>query len=219
MGRFKIENTEHYGGGGGGGYFSLANDKDTARVRIMFNGIEDVGGYAVHEVNVDGRTRYVSCLREYNEPIDKCPMCAAKRAQIVKFYIPFYMVDEDTVKLWERGKKFVAKLTSLCARYPNLVSHIFEVERNGKKGDQSTMYEIYEVDEDNTTLEDLPEVPEILGGVVLDKSAEEMEHYLDYGEFPSDAGNTERTHDRRDSGVTRRTPATSRRTERRGEAF
>lgn len=227
MARFNAETAENYGGNGGHGFFSLANDKDTARVRFMYNGIEDLQGYAVHEVEVDGRKRYVNCLREYNELIDNCPMCAAQRFQVAKLYIPLYVIDERTgkgeIKLWERGKKFIAKLSSICSRYPNLVSHIFEIERNGKKGEQTTTYEIYEVGQDDTILEDLPEVPEILGGVVLDKTAQEMEHYLDYGEFPSTEQPTERRAESRREEVTRRTPANTNRREvespRRREAF
>ena len=51
MGAFKAnEDMDHYGGQGSAGFFSLKDDKDTARVRFMYSGIEDVQGYAVHEV-------------------------------------------------------------------------------------------------------------------------------------------------------------------------
>ena len=214
MARFNAQTAENYGGNGGHGFFSLANDKDTARVRFMYNGIEDLQGYAVHEVEIDGRKRYVNCLREYNEPIDNCPFCADHRFQLAKLYVPLYVLDEKgngEVKLWERGKKFISKIASICSRYPNLVSHIFEIERNGKKGEQTTTYEIYEVDQDDTILEDLPEVPEIVGGVVLDKSYEDMEYYLDNGVFPEESNynsrQPERRTDNRREEVTRRTPS------------
>lgn len=186
MARFSADEVDRYGGQGGAGYFSLKNDKDLAQVRFMYDSIDDVIGYAVHEVEIDGRKRYVNCPREYNEPIDKCPFCAAKKFQQAKLFIPLYNVNEQKIQIWERGKKFFAKISSLCTRYPNLVSHIFEIERNGKKGETSTTYEIYEVDHDDTKLTDLPEVPEILGGLVLDKSADDMEFYLANGYFPPD---------------------------------
>ena len=214
MARFNAETAENYGGNGGHGFFSLANDKDTARVRFMYNGIEDLQGYAVHEVEIDGRKRYVNCLREYNESVDNCPFCADHRFQLANLYVPLYVLDEKgngEVKLWERGKKFIAKISSICSRYPNLVSHIFEIERNGKKGEQTTTYEIYEVDQDDTILEDLPEVPEIVGGVVLDKSYEDMEYYLDKGVFPEESNTNsrqpERRTDNRREEATRRTPS------------
>lgn len=187
MGRFKADEVDNYGGNGGTGFFSLKDDKDVARVRFMYNGINDVEGYAVHEVDVDGRKRYVNCLRNYNDPVDSCPFCAAKKFQVAKLFIPLFDVDEERIKVWERGKKFFSKISSICARYSDLVSHIFEIERNGKRGSTQTTYEIYEVEQDDTQLEDLPELPEIIGGFVLDKTADEMEYYLENGEFPEDS--------------------------------
>lgn len=188
MAKFNANEVENYGGSGGAGYFSLKNDKDTAQVRIMYNTIDDVEGYAVHQVEVDGKKRYVNCLREYNQPVSDCPFCEARNFQLAKLFVPLYDIDDDKVKIWERGKKFFSKIGSICARYsnPTVVSHIFEIERNGKPGDQTTSYEIYETDQDNTTMEDLPEKPELLGGLILDKSADEMRYYLDNGKFPSD---------------------------------
>jgi hypothetical protein len=212
MSRFNVNDTDNYGGQGGAGYFSLKNDKDVARVRFMYNGVEDVEGYAVHQITLGEKERYVNCLREYNEPKDKCPLCVNNNFQIVKFFIPIYNIDEDNTQIWERGKKFSSKISSICARYSNLASHVFEIERNGKAGDLTTTYEIYEVDKDDTTLDDLPEIPLVLGGVVLDKTAEDMEYYLDNGDFPSEGSQvserrSSRSEDREERPTGRRTPA------------
>ena len=216
MARFNANEVDRYGGQGGAGYFKLVNDKDVARVRFMYNGIDDLEGYAVHEVMVDGKKRYVNCLRAYNEPIDQCPFCKAKKFQVAKLFVPLYNIDEDKVQIWERGKKFFAKMSSICSRYANgndLVAQVFEVERNGKAHETTTTYEIYPVDRpDGTTLDDLPERPQIVGGVVLDKTAEEMEYYLDNECFPSDGQPVRRrgrVDDEPDRGrrVGRRTPA------------
>lgn len=206
MARFKADEVDNYGGNGGTGFFSLKDDKDVARVRFMYKGLDDVEGYAVHEVDIDGKKRYVNCLRNYDDPVENCPFCEAKKFQIAKLFIPLYDVDEERIKVWERGKKFFSKISSICARYSDLVSHIFEIERNGKRGSTQTTYEIYEVEQDNTQLEDLPELPEIIGGFVLGKTADEMEYYLDNGEFPEDSDNEER--------ITRRTRNTEDRTSR-----
>lgn len=184
MARFNTETASKYGGQGGAGYFSLKNDKEVAQVRFMYNSVEDVEGFAVHEVEIDGKKRYVNCLREYNQSKDVCPFCREGKYTTAKLFIPIYNVDEDKTQIWERGKKFISKISSICARYPNVVSHVFEIERNGAKGDTSTTYEIYEVDKDETKLEDLPEAQTILGSVVLDKSADDMEYFLDEGYFP-----------------------------------
>lgn len=225
MARFNTETADKYGGQGGAGYFSLKNDKDVAQVRFMYNSIDDVEGYAVHQVEIEGKKRYVNCLREYNDPIDKCPFCKAKMFTSARLFVPIYNVDEDRVQVWERGKKFISKISSICARYPNVVSHIFEVERNGKPGDTATTYEIYEVNKDDTTLEDLPEMNNVLGTLVLDKSADDMEFFLDNGYFPPEGDDvpvrrrsSNRSEDEapfeEDRRGSRRTPATSGRRDR-----
>lgn len=186
MARFKYQDADKYGGQGGAGFFALRNDKDVARVRFLYNSVDDVEGYAVHQVELEGKKRYVNCLRDYNQPKDVCPFCKANMYTQAKLFIPIYNIDEDKVQVWERGKKFISKISSICARYPNVVSHVFEIERNGQKGDTSTTYEIYEVDKDETTLEDLPEASDPLGSMILDKSADDMEFYLDNEYFPPD---------------------------------
>lgn len=197
MGRFGANEVSNYGGSGGSSFFALKDDGDVARVRFMYNGMEDVEGYAVHEVEIDGKKRYVNCLRSYNEPKSKCPFCANNSFQRAKLYIPLYDIDEEEVKLWERGKNFFAKMSAICARYSNadtpLVSHTFDVERHGKKGDTGTSYEIYETGRDNTTLEDLPEIPEVLGTIILDKTAEDMEYFLENDCFPNNDGAPKRS--------------------------
>jgi len=217
MARFTMDESEHYGSSGGAGFFSLKNDKDVAKVRFLYDSVEDVVGYAVHEIEVDGKKRYINCIRTYNEPVSKCPFCAANRKQLAKMFIPVYNIDQDKVQIWERGKKFYGQIQSICKRYAStdpLCSHIFEIERSGKAGDTSTTYAIYEVGKDNTTLADLPEVPEILDGFVINKSAEEMENILNGGEITdvtNSSGDTVRR--RGDDDIQRRTPS------RRGEAF
>lgn len=223
MARFGANEVDNYGSNGGGSFFSLKDDGDVARVRFMYNSMEDVVGYAVHEVEIDGKKRYVNCLRAYNEPKSNCPFCADNQFQRAKLYIPMYDIDNDEVKIWERGKQFFAKMSAICARYSNadtpLVAHTFDVERHGKKGDTGTVYEIYETGVDDTTLEDLPEIPEILGTIILDKSAEDMEYYLDNDCFPNNDGAPKRSEPaRNDRGRREETQPTGRRTpSRRGD--
>ena len=223
MGRFGVNEADNYGGNGQSSFFSLSNDGEVARIRIMYNGIDDVSGYAVHEISVTGndgneRRRVVNCLRSYNEPKSACPFCNSGRVQKAKLYVPIYDIDADEVKLWERGKTFFPKISSLCARYSSsntpLVSHIFEVERHGKKGDTSTVYEFYETGSDETKLEDLPEIPEVIGTIIMDKSAEDMEYFIENGSFKdSGSNNTKRSENNERSNMPtgRRTPSSGRR--------
>lgn len=186
MAKFTADQADNYGGQGSGAFFGLKDDKDTAVVRFMYNSMEDVEGYSVHEVEVGGKKRYVNCPRSYNDPMDMCPLCAAKYKVIAKIFVPLFDVDANEIKVWDRGKTFLSKLSSLCARYNPLVATPFEIERNGKKGDTNTTYETFALEKDETTFEDLPEIPELLGTLILDKSAEDMEYFLDNGDFPKD---------------------------------
>lgn len=171
-----------------GNYFSLADDKDTARVRIMYNGVEDIDGYYVHKVKVDGFDRYVNCLRAYDDPLDACPLCEARHRTMVKFFIPLYMEDSGDVKLWERGQNFYSQIANLCSTYVPLVSHVTEIERNGVRGDKNTTYETYVQENDGTLLEDLPEVPDPMGTIILDKTYDELLTYVQTGSFePGDS--------------------------------
>lgn len=187
MARFSMNDAEHYGGQGGGGYFSLKDDHDVATVRFLYDSVEDVEGYAVHEVELDGKKRYVNCLRAYNEPMDNCPFCKARMFQQAKLFVPIYNEDADKVQIWERGKSFFSALSGTLSRYDKkpIVSQTFEIERFGKKGDTKTQYQIFRTEDeaDDRTLEDF-DLPVIIGGLVLDKSADDMEVYLETGSFP-----------------------------------
>jgi hypothetical protein len=143
--------------------------------------------FAVHRVKVGDKERDVNCLRDYKQPIEDCPFCAAGLKANIQVYLPLYDVDSGEVKIWPRGPRYIQKVTGLCGRYKNMVSHIFEIERNGKANSMQTTYENYEQEKDDTTLEDLPDVPEILGSFVMDKTAEDMEAYLEEGEFPEES--------------------------------
>ena len=163
-------------------------------------------GFSVHQIEVDGKKRFVNCLRDYGEPVDSCPFCAAKMFTTVKYFIPLYNIDADQVQVWERGRKFGSKITSICSRYPNVVSHVFEIERNGRSGDQQTTYEIFETGEDkNVTLDDF-EVPNPLGTVVMDKTADEMREYLKHNSFDDGQQAPITRRNRSDDMPRRRTP-------------
>lgn len=185
MPRISVNDSENYQSSLNGEWFSLKNDKDVARVQFMMDNLDDLDVFACHKVKIGDKERYVDCLRTYDEPIDKCPLCAAGiPVKPVRFVI-MYQHDDSKVKIWERGKNFIAKLQSLCNRYQPLSDYVFEIERNGKAGDMATRYEIFPMDRVEPV--DLTEIekPELLGGLILEKDAEEMDIYLDTGNFPA----------------------------------
>jgi hypothetical protein len=91
---------------------------------------------------------------------------------------------DEKVKIWERGKQFIAKLQGLMNRYNPLSGYVFEIERNGKAGDKETKYEIFPMDRvDPKDLSQVEEV-ELLGGLILEKDYDEMLTYVETGNFP-----------------------------------
>lgn len=192
MGRnLSLDDLDHYSNGGSGGsYFQLKKDKETARVRILLNKFEDIENFmfACHKVDVPGTKygRQVACLRAYNEPVEKCPFCADGKKPQPKIFIPLYNEDAEEVQVFERGKGYMSKLRGFLSRYnkPTVVAHSVDIERCGKEGDTNTTYELYDNGADDTKLSDLPEPPTILGRYILDKTEDDMNYYLEEGEFP-----------------------------------
>ena len=189
MGRVNLKDLDKYSTSSSkkGKFFKLEDDGDTANVRFMIEDAEDLNDYlyAVHKITIKKKfAGYMNCLREYNDPVDVCPMCAAQDKSVVRMFLPVYDTAEDEVKLWDRSNSFARKITGLCSRYNPLVNHKFDVVRNGEAGDQKTTYDIFETDKDDIELDDLPEIPEIEGLAVLNKSEDEMEYYIENGEFP-----------------------------------
>lgn len=190
-----------------GSYFSLKNDKDTALVHFMYNSLADVPGFSVHQVEINGSKRYVNCLREYADPISACPLCEAHHKLVTKFFIPLHLIDKDEVVIWERGKNFYSKIQELCNQCNPLVSYPIEIERNGEAGSTDTTYEFYAQEPDDTLLEDLPEIPNIFGTFILDKSYDELLTFVQTGSFavgdenPINKSNNTEVRRRRDVSV------------------
>ena len=191
MARVSYDDSEKYYSGSGSDWFQLKNDGDVARVQFMLNSVDDIPIFSTHKVKVGNKERYVDCLRNPQDPIDMCPFCAAGLpAKAVRFII-MYQHDDGKVKIWERGRQFISKLQGLINRYNPLEDKVFEVERHGKAGDTSTKYEVYPLDGVQPVNLDDVEMPELEGSLILQKNADEMEYYLDTGNFPAenDSGN------------------------------
>lgn len=208
---FNFKTAENYGNNAGGSFFMLREDKDTARVRFLYDSIDDIVGHVVHEVEVEGKKRYVACLRQYNEPLHSCPLCKAGGKITAKLFLQLYDVDTKELKIWDRGKSFFSKLGSLCIRYNPLVNTVFEIERNGKRGDTNTKYEIYPINTDKDAPEGLPGRQDIINVLVQERTFEELEFYVTHGFFKEITAERNpltdsRTETRRPAAPTRRTP-------------
>lgn len=222
MARVSYEDSEKYFSGSGSDWFQLKNDGDVARVQFMLNNIDDIPIFSTHKVKVGDKERYVDCLRHPQDPIDACPFCAAGLpAKAVRFIVMFQH-DDNKVKIWERGKQFISKLQGLINRYNPLEDYVFEIERHGKAGSTDTKYEIYPLDAVEPVNLDEVEMPELEGSLILQKTFEEMEEYLDTGSFPSEGEEApirrrgSEAPARRATAPARRTPASETGVSRRG---
>lgn len=179
-------------------WFRLKNNHDTARVQFMYHSMNDLDIYSVHKVNIDGTERFVDCKRTYDDPIDNCPLCAAGMKPTPLIVIALYNVNDKQVQTWTRGRQFLKKLESLINRYGDLTNMVFEIERIGEAGSTDTTYEVFPlVDAPATDISGM-EKPNMLGRLILDKSADEMQIFLDTGKFP-DTQNNDAQVSRRDS--------------------
>ncbi len=216
MPKISLDQIDNYGSSGSGSFFQLKDDGDKANVRFLYKGIEDLTPYVVHEVPVGGtdnfgnpKTRYVNCLRNYDEPVDKCPLCAAQYKVVPKLFLKMFNEDVGECQIWERGKTYASRISNLASHFNPLVDEVVEISRCGKKGDKQTRYEFLPVENSPVNLEDY-DCPDPLGTIILDKTVEELNQYLDLGSFPDSASTV--SENRSSGNVQRRTPGnTSRR--------
>lgn len=200
MGRINPNEADNYSAGNSNEWLKLTDDGDIARVQFLYNKYEDLDVFACHRVQTGydqkGKPieRWVNCLREYDEPVDLCPFCEAQLPVKPVVMLSMYDHNDKKVKIWERGKKFLGVMQGKFNRYPNLSRMVFEIERHGVKGDQQTSYEVIAMPE--VAPYDISDIekPEFLGTVILDKTPDDMQAYLNNGSFPevNDTDNTSR---------------------------
>lgn len=170
-----------------GEFFSLKKDMDTAQVRFLYdaNDVEtletdDLDAYAVHEVEINGKKRYIKCLEN-----GICPLCESGNKAKLRIFIQLIDLRDKKRKIWERTPKYLTKLLGYINKYGALCNRVYEIERHGKPGDQSTTYEFYALDKDNVKLEELPEQrQELLGTYILTYTSEQMTEFLN-GNVPT----------------------------------
>lgn len=199
MGKVGLGNVDKYQTNSRG-FFRLENDKDVASVRFMYRTLEEVDEdvLSVHRIKVGDQDRYVNCLREGpNDPESNCPFCAAGWGRTVRLFLQVAEVtdfDKKTkediaweAKVFDRGPNFAKKISSIFERAKgDICGTMYEIERQGKKGDTSTDYGIFAIETDGLKIDDLPARKSILGSVVLDKTFEEMDAFVQTDQFPGE---------------------------------
>lgn len=175
--RSLLEAYEKHKSTGNNEFFTLQNDKDSAIVRFLYSDLEELDWFIVHEVDIAGKKRWVQCSEEPD-----CPLCASLGRPQLKLFIQLVQKGkEGTVMTWERGQRIIPQLQDLFQKHGDLTQHIFEIERNGKKGDSNTTYKIYHISESKIDINDLPQKQVFLApdGFVLQKNHTEMKQILE----------------------------------------
>ena len=217
MGRMSMNNSGKFASQGNNDFFFLADDGDVASVRMLYDQPDgsDMDYYLVHEVEIDGKKRYVACnaLSEDGNSLhtEDCPLCQAGYKRLEKLFIQLYIPEEDAVKTWDRGRNFVQKIQTYINRYGSLVNYPIEIERKGKAGDSNTTYELFVMENDGSTLEDFPEKQELLGTFILSVTADEMQDMVDgtyTTEAPAESNNRRERTDRRQAAPRNSAPRT-----------
>lgn len=195
MGRINYDDVDKYGGSDSE-FLKLENNGDMVTAQLMVKDMEDVDIYVCHEVavgkwdNGNDKTRFVNCLREYDDPMDVCPLCAAGLKTKVVMMLAMVDQADGKIKIWNRGKTFIPKIKNFVNRWGDMTEKPVDIIRNGKKGDKKTTYDIQISPAEPIDISQY-EKPEFLGGYIMDKDADEMQEYLDTGSFPDSDDNSE----------------------------
>lgn len=180
-------------------WLKLEDDGDIERVQFLYEKYSDLDTFAVHKVRIEGNQydRMVNCIRDYDDPIDRCPLCEAGYKVEPAMILSMYSHDDKKIKIWQRGKTFRKIIESKFNRYPNLSEMVFEIERHGKAKDQKTTYELIAMPEIEPVDVSNMERPEFIGSVIIDASADDMQTFLDTGRFPQKDKNNDSNTGRR----------------------
>jgi len=186
------------------GFFTLKNDNDEAIVRFMYDSVDQFELLTTHELQVNGRSRRVSCKREGSDPIDMCPLCSAGMKISPRFYIQLIQYTKDPAtgnivaepKVWDRGMDFAQRLKGYLDNYGPLSDMVCKVIRHGAARSMQTTFEIIpnlskQMYPDNVFVKDtkLFEGYKALGTIVMNKSAQDLNTFLQTGAFPAPQNN------------------------------
>lgn len=181
------------------GFFGLKDDGEEAVVRFLVDSMNDIDILTLHDVNVGGKYMKVSCNREsLNDNPNSCAFCASGMKMVQKAYIKMLAYSKSQTGeiimkpcVWERGTNYAVKLREYLNNYGPLSDLICKVVRHGAKGDLKTTYEIIPnlspaVYPSSVYIKDTSafENYHVMGTLVKEKSNEEINIYLQTGQFP-----------------------------------
>lgn len=177
------------------GYFKL-KPGEKAVVRFNYGSASELEIVTIHEVKVKDRLRTIVCLRSANEPLDNCPFCAGglplKARVFVKLLHYVQNADGSITAVPEVAnfpKKYADILMARFNEYGDLRDSLFTITRIGAGVD--TTYDIsyanpVKYSEANGYVKDFSDFEnlDLAHHSYSEKTKEEMEEYLQSGEFP-----------------------------------
>jgi hypothetical protein len=155
----------------------------------MYDTLDDIQGYAIHTIKNGEKEITISCLRNYDEEISNCPLCANKNFQKARLYLSLYNEDDNEIQIWTRGKQIVPEIMKTFTPIQNNVcGGRVKITRKGAKGDKYTKYIMELIDNDGLTLEELienvGEPTNPMGTLIKDYSFDELTEYNNTGKLP-----------------------------------
>lgn len=163
-------------------FFKLESNT-TAKVFFLYREIREIEGFTTHKVAINSSfpNRHVDCLGK-----GVCPFCNANLKASGRLFVYLYDCRDNKVKVWDRPISFYQDLTRYLSHAPQgtpLYALEFEVSRIGKGLD--TRYDLFSTCQPNPNFTpDLQKVKSVKGGLVMTKTASDIQYFLANGEFP-----------------------------------
>lgn len=213
-------------------WFNLENNGDSSEVIFLVDTKKDLQSYVAHQVQCDGKQRWVDCLRSADDDIEVCPLCQHMYEnsnddsvrKVKAIFIPLIEtskidkegnVKKGSMTYWQRSRKFVeANIDFFLNNFGPMTDYICKVTRIGEKKSQDTTYRIDKIKDLEIDKTQLPEPVELLGKLIQEISFEDMVKYLSTGKLPEREEETENIQKREKKSV-----APARRTAKSGKGF
>ena len=187
------------------GFFGIANGEE-AIVRFAINSIDDFELYTVHPITI-GQSSYpnrrISCLRANpkTDPIGYCPLCAKGEKIQQRMYIKMiqYVTENGQIVpkavVWDRpAYSYAPQIKSYLDNYGPLSNIVCKIVRHGEG--LETKYDIIpnlnpQVFTEQLYPKDFSDFEDfsVLGGMVMDRTFEEINQFIQTGNFPQRATN------------------------------
>lgn len=188
------------------GFFNI-KDGEEAIVRFVLNSVDDFDIYTVHPITV-GQSSYpnkrVSCLRTNpkTDPMNICPLCAKGEKVQQRIYIKMIQYVNENGRIvpkavvWDRPAfSYAPQLKSYLDNYGPLTNIVCKIVRHG--GGLDTKYDIIpnlnpQMYNEQIYIKDFSDFENfsVLGGMIMNKTFEEINQFILTGEFPASNNST-----------------------------